>query len=65
MEVKFIKQGLNLNIKNKSNNYYLFQENCDRNKNNCYDGLDKYGFCCFIYDNNNKIIKNRYADYPW
>ena len=31
----------------------------------CEDGLDKYNKCCYIYDNNEKIIKTRYSDYPW
>lgn len=46
--------------------YYLFNELCTRDKvNDCYDGLDRYGYCCHIYDNDEKIIKTRYADFPW
>lgn len=51
---------------NKGNyNYYLFQEKCEKDKNMCYDGLDRYGLCCFIYDHDKEIIKSRYADFPW
>ena len=45
--------------------YYLFEEKCDSNPSKCYDGLDRYGQCCFIYENNQPIIKCRYASYPW
>jgi hypothetical protein len=31
----------------------------------CHDGPDKYGGCFFIFDNGRKVIKSRYADYPW
>jgi hypothetical protein len=55
--------GLNKGYKN--NNYYLLRERCSRNKNNCYDGLDWRGFCCYIYDGNEKVFKGRYSDYPW
>ena len=51
---------------------YLFQEICTNNANDCYDGLDTKGLCCFVYDNINNnqhiikaLIKVRYADYPW
>ena len=44
---------------------YLFQEICTPNKNDCYDGLDAKGLCCYVYDNNQKIIKVRYSEYPW
>ena len=46
-------------------NLYLFQEKCTRNAQDCKDGLDKYRRCCYVYDNDNKIIKTRYSDYPW
>jgi hypothetical protein len=57
-----LKPGLNVG---KRDTYYLFVENCSTNSNDCYDGLDKYGICCFIWDGRQKVIKTRYADYPW
>jgi hypothetical protein len=57
-----LKPGLNIG---KRDTYYLFEENCSTNPNDCYDGLDKYGLCCFISDGKQKVIKTRYADYPW
>ena len=48
---------------------YLFEEHCTNDskeiKSQCYDGKDRYGRCCFIYDKNEPIIKTRYADFPW
>jgi len=58
-----LKNGL-IRMKNMPD-VYLFQEICTNGKNDCYDGLDKKGLCCFVYDNDEKIIKTRYADYPW
>lgn len=46
-------------------NTYLFNEECTINLNDCYDGLDRYGLCCYVYDNGEQIIKVRYSDYPW
>ena len=46
-------------------NTYLFNEECTINLNDCNDGLDRYGFCCHVYDNGEQIIKIRYSDYPW
>lgn len=43
---------------------YLFQEKLI-DKSNCPDGLDKYGFCSFIFDNNIPVFKTRYSDFPW
>ena len=69
------KLKLNYNTNNLENGYYkdpynkfnlyLFHEKCSRNPMDCEDGLDKYNKCCYIYDNNEKIIKTRYSDYPW
>lgn len=56
-----VKNGLNIG---KENMYYLFRENCD-SSNKCYDGVDRYGLCCYVMDGNNKIIKSRYSDFPW
>lgn len=44
---------------------YFFNETCTKNNSDCYDGIDRYGLCCYIYDNDKKIIKVRYSDYPW
>lgn len=49
----------------KGNNIFLFNEMCTNNKYDCKDGLDRYNRCCYIYNNNEKIIKVRYSDYPW
>lgn len=49
----------------KLSDYYLFQEQCSKNPSDCYDGLDRYGFCSYITDNDERIIKMRYSDYPW
>lgn len=46
-------------------NTYLFNEECTINLNDCNDGLDRYGLCCYAYDNGVQIIKIRYPDYPW
>ena len=61
---KKLKVGLNKNI-NSNNDYYLFREKCSRNKNDCYDGLDRHKMCCYVFDNNKKIFKTRYSDFPW
>lgn len=59
------KKGFNKNHENNRYNYYLFEEVCTKNPAFCYDGLDKYNICCYVYDNNRRIIKSRYADFPW
>lgn len=59
-----VNTGHNKNLVNNFD-YYLFQEKCTTNKEDCYDGLDRYGWCCFVEDDNKKIIKTRYADFPW
>jgi hypothetical protein len=56
-----LKRGMNIG---KENNYFLFQEICDKNRNSCYDGLDRHGFCCYTIDENDeKVFKNRYAEF--
>ena len=57
--------GQNKNEKNSNNtSSYLFKEYCTRNPADCYDGLDKYGFCCFVLDvENKKCFKTRYSDF--
>lgn len=62
INVSTLHPGLNKNV-------YLFKEVCTSNKNDCYDGLDRYQFCCYTLDgepnSHEKVIKSRYADYPW
>ena len=54
---------------NQNDFIYLFQEFCTSESkeiaSKCYDGKDRYGRCCFIYDGSEPIIKTRYADFPW
>lgn len=57
--------GVNKNVENINNNYYLFQEVCSKDESLCYDGLDRHKLCCYICKDNEKIIKSRYADFPW
>tara|TARA_Y100000389_G_scaffold204789_1_gene259677 strand:+ start:3811 stop:4677 length:867 start_codon:yes stop_codon:yes gene_type:complete len=56
--------------------WYLFFEICHDDASECKDGLDRYGYCSFIYDNDDKndkndkndlirLMKTRYSDYPW
>jgi mannosyltransferase OCH1-like enzyme len=45
--------------------YYLWEERCDRDTAQCYDGLDRWGLCCFVWDGERRIIKTRRASYPW
>jgi hypothetical protein len=51
----------------KFGNYVLFAEIVSRDPKDCYDGLDRYGLCNYVYDPiaGKNIIKSRYADYPW
>ena len=43
---------------------YVAKEKCNKQKEDCPGGLDKYGTCCYIYGKNDKkIFKTRYADY--
>jgi len=56
-------KGLN---NGKYQNYYLFSEKCSRTDSSmCYDGFDRYGFCCFIWDKDEPVIKSRRSSYPW
>jgi hypothetical protein len=50
---------------NRHLHVYLFQQECTSNAADCPDGLDRYGFCCYVYDHSERIIKVRYSDYPW
>tara|TARA_Y100000816_G_C26012114_1_gene529193 strand:+ start:285 stop:989 length:705 start_codon:yes stop_codon:yes gene_type:complete len=58
-----VKSGYNKAITKPD--FYLFNERCTDNKNDCYDGLDRYGLCCNVYDFDRLIIKTRYSDFPW
>jgi hypothetical protein len=53
--------------KGKSGNkYYLFKEKCSSKDNSlCYDGFDRYGYCCFIWEQDKTVIKCRRSSYPW
>jgi hypothetical protein len=44
--------------------YYLFKERRVYVRN-CHDGFDKWGMCVFIFDGEDKVVKSRYADFPW
>ena len=57
--------GVNKNIDNPKFNYCLFQEKCTKDKLDCYDGLDRHKLCCYICEGGERIIKSRYADFPW
>jgi len=52
-------------LNGRHNDYYLFSERCTQNHYDCYDGLDRYGLCCHVYDGPVNIFKTRYSDYPW
>jgi hypothetical protein len=45
--------------------YMLFREKCAKNTALCSDGLDRYGMCCNVTLGGERVIKTRYADYPW
>ena len=54
-----------LNYGQNGFHYYLFLEKCSKNPAKCYDGLDRYGLCCYVYDGYKRMIKSRYSDFPW
>ena len=62
---KNIKSKISPGLNTGKQNFYLFKEKCTTNNNDCNDGLDQYGRCCYIYNNNEKIFQVRYADFPW
>lgn len=49
----------------RTNSFYLLEERCSRSGEECYDGLDKWGLCCFIWDHDKPVIKTRRTSYPW
>lgn len=57
-----VSPGLN---KGKTQDYYLFEEKCSTKVTNECNKLDRYGYCCSIYDNNNKIFIGRDPTFPW
>lgn len=61
-DVGNINDGLNIGKSNTK--YYLFKEKCSPDFH-CYDGPDQYGFCCFVFKGEDKIIKTRRSSYPW
>jgi len=63
-DTSVIKQGLS--IGKSGNKYYFFQEKCSSTDSSmCYDGFDRYGLCCFVWDGNIPVIKLRRSSYPW
>lgn len=57
-----IKEGQNISEHLK---IYLFTEICTRKSSECYDGLDRYGLCCYAYDKDKAIIKIRRSCFPF
>lgn len=57
----YMEPGFNKGIKS---NYFVYEER-EAPVVACWDGLDRYGLCMFIYDNSKPVVKVRYADYPW
>jgi hypothetical protein len=50
---------------NSARGYYFLAEQVSENPDDCYDGLDRWGWCSWIYQHSDKVIKTRYADFPW
>lgn len=62
-DVGYVSLGL---LEGNYNTYYLFEERCSNSDSTmCYDGFDKYGMCCFVWDGDTPVIKTRRASYPW
>ncbi len=63
--LRHLNDGLNRAQSNASEfDYFLFEER-KRDISECYDGADRYGGCYFIFQNDIKVMKTRYSDYPW
>lgn len=60
----FLKQFWLLLEMDKTN-VYLFQHECNTNPEQCGGQLDRYGWCCRIYDKNKHIFDTRWSDFPW
>lgn len=52
-------------LQGKHNQVYLFKQHCTRQAKDCPDGLDRYGYCCYVYDRDQVAFKVRYSDFPW
>jgi mannosyltransferase OCH1-like enzyme len=52
-------------VDGKEHKYKLFTEVCDRDAEQCHDGPDRYGLCCRITLEGQRVIKTRYSDFPW
>ncbi len=59
-----ISPGLNKS-KNNLIDFYLFKEQCTDVISDSCPKLDRYGFCCSIYNNKEKIFIGRDPTYPW
>lgn len=58
-----ISVGLNVG---KDFTYFLYQEICSSIATDCYDGLDRYGVCCYATnEGGERVIKIRRSSYPW
>jgi hypothetical protein len=58
----YIQEGFQVGISGRK--YYLFKEKCSTTDfYNCYDGFDRYGMCCFVWDGNIGIIKSRRSSF--
>ena len=60
-----LKVGINNNETNSNGtSSYLFKEYCTKNPSDCYDGLDRHGYCCYVLDSEDKRkFKVRYSDF--
>jgi hypothetical protein len=56
-----VKEGFQIGISGKK--YYLMKEKCSTSDKMCYDGLDRYGFCCFVWDGESVVIKSRRSSF--
>jgi hypothetical protein len=52
-------------LRGRQNRVYLFRQDCVRRADACPDGLDRYGRCCHVYDQDRAIFQVRYSDFPW
>jgi hypothetical protein len=57
-----VKEGT---LRGARHTYVLYSERCDADASRCEDGLDRYGWCCTVERGGTRVIKTRYADFPW
>jgi hypothetical protein len=57
----FVKEGFCIGSSGKK--YYFFKEKCSKNASMCYDGLDRHGYCCFVWDGDMPVIKSRRSSF--